>query len=310
MILLLKKAKLSLHRDQFSAASSFLHQALALAQQLHHMDALVYCYSLMANVAFVRGQLDQAEKLFKASLSVILSRGTGENDNAVIETSLKLATIYAQQNKLELAEHGFRFCVETLEEKLEKKETEQTTDEQQEALQSELKDSRLLLGLVLDSRARFWTQMSDLVRAERDYRRSLKICSEEQGEDHPQTLVLLSDLATVLDLRGNRSEALDLVQRAVDLGRTLDHPELHILLSNMAAIHLHSGDLDAAAKFYSEALSLAKQRGDDEALEHIRDGLKELKTTRRDQETTRRDQESTRRDQETTRDQERDQETT
>ncbi|XP_055007938.1 tetratricopeptide repeat protein 19, mitochondrial isoform X2 [Boleophthalmus pectinirostris] len=288
MILLLKKAKLSLLRDQLVSASSFLHQALALAQQLHHQDAQLYCYSQMANLAFVRGQLDQAERLFKSSLSILLSRGIPENDNAVIETSLKLAAIYAQQNRLSLAEHGFRFCVETLEEKLEKeeeemketketKEAKETTEESTEEAQTLRRDSRLLLGLALDSRARFWTQVSDLERAEEDYRKSLKICSEEQGPEHPQTLVLLSDLASVLDLRGNHSEALVLVQRAVDLGRTHEHPDLHVLLCNLAAVLMHTGDLEAAATFYHEALSLSKSRGDEETTEHLHEELKELK---------------------------------
>ncbi|XP_072296295.1 tetratricopeptide repeat protein 19, mitochondrial [Eucyclogobius newberryi] len=281
MILLLKKAKLSIVRDQLSSASSFLHQALALAQQLHHQEALLYCYNLMANLSYVRGHLDHAEKLFKASLSVMLSRGTPENDNGVIETSLKLASIYSQQNKLDLAEHGFMFCVEKLEEKLEKLK-EESSDESKEEQQRLLLDTRLLLGLVLDSRARFWTQTSDLVRAEQDYRRSLKICSQEQGPAHPQTLVLLSDLASLLDLQGNLPEALLLVQSAVDLGRTHHHPELHVLLCNLASILLHSGDLEAAARVYHEALTLAKSREDQETVEHIQEGLQELKSRRKE----------------------------
>ncbi|CAL1580794.1 unnamed protein product [Knipowitschia caucasica] len=288
MILLLKKAKLCIHRDQLNSASSFLHQAVALAQQLQHQDALVYCYSLMANLSFVRGNLDQAEKLFKASLSLILSRGTPESDNAVVEISLKLAMIYSQQKRLELAAHGFRFCVETLEEKLEKenqeKEDQETTQmepsneiEEQQRL---LLDTRLLLGLALDSRARFWTQTSDLDRAEKDYRRSLKISGEEQGEEHPQTLVLLSDLASVLDLQGRHDEALVLVRRAVDLGRTHKHPDLHVLLSNMASILMHSGALEEAHRCYKEALAEAKRQEDTETVEQVQAGLEELKRKR------------------------------
>ncbi|KAK7877660.1 hypothetical protein WMY93_031672 [Mugilogobius chulae] len=205
MILLLKKAKLSIHRDQLSSASSFLHQAVALAQQLHHQDALLYCYSLMANLSFVRGQLEQAEKLFKACLSLMLSGGIPENHNSSSRfpeaasiysrheqkqrpLSSKTATAETEQVEtaplLDLAEHGFRFCVETLEEKLEKdfepskekpkeeSNKEPTEEEEQRLL---LQDTWLLLGLALDSRARFRTQTSDFARAEQDYRRSVKI---------------------------------------------------------------------------------------------------------------------------------------
>lgn len=51
----------------------------------------------------------------------------------------------------------------------------------------------------------------------------------------------MSDLATILDLQGGHDDALELVQRAVDLGRTAGHPDQHVLLGNMAGILLHTG---------------------------------------------------------------------
>ncbi|GAA6075151.1 tetratricopeptide repeat protein 19, mitochondrial isoform X1, partial [Tachysurus ichikawai] len=120
IILLLKKAKYSMMLGEFDAANGFLHKAIRLAHQSHNNDAIIYTYTLMANLAFIQGELDNAEKLFKAALSFVLSGGTPQDDNAVIEMSLKLASIYATQNKNELAEHGFQFCTESLEAKLEK----------------------------------------------------------------------------------------------------------------------------------------------------------------------------------------------
>ncbi|XP_068998398.1 tetratricopeptide repeat protein 19, mitochondrial [Embiotoca jacksoni] len=279
LILLLKKAKLSMHRGQMQAASSFLHQAVALAHQTHNQQAIIYTYSLMANLAYIQGQLDSAEKLFKAAMSFMLAGGTPQEDNAVIEMSLKLATIYAEQNKAELANHGFRFCLESLEEKLEKqkqlKAEEQT--EEQEALR---KDTRLLLGLCLDSRARYRAATLHLKQAVEDYQSALNICRQEQGETHPQTLVLMSDLATILDLQGRHDDALALVQQAVDLSRSAGHPDQHVLLGNMAGILLHTGRLDDSVQLYEEALILARQAGDQDAVYMIQEGLKEVKKKR------------------------------
>lgn len=56
-----------------------------------------------------------------------------------------------------------------------------------------------------------------------------------------QTLVLMNDLATVLDLQGLHDEALVLVQQAVELSRSSGHPDLHRLLGNMAGVLLHKG---------------------------------------------------------------------
>uniref|UniRef100_A0A671Z519 Tetratricopeptide repeat domain 19 n=1 Tax=Sparus aurata TaxID=8175 RepID=A0A671Z519_SPAAU len=271
LILLLKKAKLSVYRGQLQAASGFLHQAVALAHQTHNNQAIIYTYSLMANLAYVQGQLDNAEKLFKAAMSFMLSGGTPEDDNAVIEISLKLASIYAEQNKAELAEHGFRFCMESLEAKLEK---QKEIPAEEEALR---KDTRLLLGLCLDSRARYRASTLHLKQAGQDYQSALNICRQEQGNTHPQTLVLMSDLATVLDLQGHYDDALVLVQQAVDLSRSAGHPDQHILMGNMAGILLHKGHLEDAVRFYQEALNLAQQAGDQEAVDKVQEGLKEVK---------------------------------
>ncbi|KAM4729026.1 tetratricopeptide repeat protein 19, mitochondrial isoform 2-T2 [Anableps anableps] len=282
MILLLKKAKLSMHRGNLQAASTFLHQAVALAHQTHNNQAIIYTYSQMANLAYIQGHLDSAEKLFKAAMSFMLSGGTPEDDNAVIEMSLKLATIYAEQNKAELAEHGFRFCVESLEAKLEKHKElpEHEKTEEQEVLR---KDTHLLLGLCLDSRARYRASMLHLNLAGQDYRKALDICRQEQGEKHPQTLVLMSDLATILDLQGRHDDALALIQQAVDLSHSTENPDRHVLLGNLAGILLHTGRLEDSVRFYREALDLAQQAGDQAAMEQIQEGLKEVKK-RRDQE--------------------------
>ncbi|XP_012711289.2 tetratricopeptide repeat protein 19, mitochondrial [Fundulus heteroclitus] len=279
MILLLKKAKLSLHRGNLSAASSFLHQAVALAHQTHNNQAIIYTYSQMANLAYLQGHLDSAEKLFKAAMSFMLAGGTPEDDNAVIEMSLKLATIYAEQNKAELAEHGFRFCLESLEAKLEKHK-QLPEDERTEEHEILRRDTHLLLGLCLDSRARYRASMLHLNQAGQDYRKALDICRREQGETHPQTLVLMSDLATILDLQGRHDEALALIQQAVDLSLSTEHPDHHILLGNLAGILMHTGRLEDSVRFYQEALGRAAQAGDQAAMDQIQEGLKEVKKRR------------------------------
>ncbi|XP_029686789.1 tetratricopeptide repeat protein 19, mitochondrial isoform X3 [Takifugu rubripes] len=308
MILLLKRAKLSMYRGQLQEASGFLHRAVVLAHQTNDRQGIIYTYSLMANLAYIQGELDnvsprththahththagkndaflslQAEKLFKAAMSFMLSGGTPEDDNAVIEMSLKLATIYAEQNRAELAEHGFRFCTESLEAKL-KQQKEEPAEEQTEELEALRKETHLLLGLCLDSRARYRASTLRLNQARQDYQEALSICRQEQGDAHPQTLVLMSDLATVLDLQGHHDEALTLIQQAVDLSRSVGHPDQHVLLGNLAGILLHAGHLEDSVRFYKEALGLARQSGDQEAVGQILEGLTEVKKRRNQEE--------------------------
>ncbi|XP_023654823.2 tetratricopeptide repeat protein 19, mitochondrial isoform X1 [Paramormyrops kingsleyae] len=276
IIMLLKRSKLSIIQGEFQAASRTLHQAIRLAHQSHNTQAIIYTYTMMANLAFVQGQLPEAEKLFKAAMSFLLAGGTPEDDNAVVEMSLKLASIYGSQNRHDLAEHGFQFCVESLEAKIDKHKelsSDSLTDE-------ERKDTLLLLGLCLDSRARYLTAMRRLDQARSDYQRALEICRREQGDTHPQTLVLMNDLATVLDMQGRHEEALAQVKNAVAFGKETGFPEQHVLLGNMAGILLHQGQVSESARLYQEALEMAKTAGDNEAVENIQEGLKELDSKR------------------------------
>ncbi|XP_061776603.1 tetratricopeptide repeat protein 19, mitochondrial isoform X2 [Nerophis ophidion] len=278
MILLLKKAKLSILRGQLEAASRFLHSAVALAHQSNNHQAIVYAYSQMANLAYIQGQMDHAEKLFKATMSFMLAGGMPQDDNAFIEMSLKLAAMYAEQNKAELAEHGFTFCLDTLEVKVQRLQETPEADrtgetsllvmvtkidgmceDEQEVLR---KDTRLLLGLCLDSRARYRASTLHFKQAVADYEKALSICRQEQGESHPQ---------------GRHDDALALIRQAVDLGRSSEHSELHVLVGNMAGILLHTGQLDEAVRFYGEALRLAQQAGDQNAVGRIKEGLSQVK---------------------------------
>lgn len=240
IVLLLKRAKLSIMKGEFKDADHILHQAIRLAHQSNNTQAIIYTYDM--------------------------------DDNAVIEMSLKLASIYAEQNQHELAVHGFEFCIESLESKVEK----QKTAENEVLSEEERANTRLLLGMCLDSYARYLLAKHQLEAAENMYKKSLQISQEVQGESHPQTVVLMNDLATVLDLLGRHNDAYEYVKHALELARQTSHPELHVVLNNMAGIVLHQGHFSQAEQLYQEALSMAKSKGDADTMQQVQEGLQEL----------------------------------
>lgn len=272
IIQLLKRAKLSIMKDEPEEAELILHEALRLAIQSDNKKAIIYTYDLMANLAFIRGQLENAEKLFKATMSYLLGGGMQQEDNAIIEISLKLASIYAAQNRQEFALAGYEFCISTLEEKIER-EKELAED----ILSVEEKaNTRLLLGMCLDAYARYLLSSKQPSQAQRMYEKALHISEEILGERHPQTIVLMSDLATTLDAQGHFDEACVYVQRASDLARQVGHPELHMVLSNLAAVLMHRERYAQAKEIYQEALKQAELKRDEVSIQHIRKELAEL----------------------------------
>ncbi|XP_032354796.1 tetratricopeptide repeat protein 19, mitochondrial isoform X4 [Camelus ferus] len=272
IVQLLKRAKLSIMKDELEEAELLLHDALRLAFKSDNKKAVTYTYDLMANLAFIRGQLENAEKLFKATMSYLLGGGMQQEDNVIIEISLKLASIYAAQNRQDLALAGYEFCISTLEEKIgrEKESAEDVLSVEEKA------DTQLLLGMCLDACARYLLLSERPSRAQRMYERALQISEEILGERHPQTIVLMSDLATTLDAQGRFDEACVHAQRASDLARQMEHPELHVLLSNLAAVLMHREQYAQARELYQEALKRAELRRDELSAQHIREELAEL----------------------------------
>uniref|UniRef100_A0A4X1VBE3 Tetratricopeptide repeat protein 19, mitochondrial n=1 Tax=Sus scrofa TaxID=9823 RepID=A0A4X1VBE3_PIG len=263
-------------KDELEEAELILHDALRLAFKSDNKKAITYTYDLMANVAFIRGQLENAEKLFKATMSYLLGGGLQQEDNAIIEISLKLASIYAAQNRQELALAGYEFCISTLEEKIER-EKELAED----ILSAEEKaNTHLLLGMCLDSCARYLLFSEQPSRAQGMYERAVRISEEILGDHHPQTVVLLSDLATTLDAQGRFDEAYACAQRAAELARRGEHPELHVLLRNLAAILTHREQYAQAKAVYQEALQRAERKRDEVSVQHIREELAELSRKR------------------------------
>uniref|UniRef100_A0A8C6BTH2 Tetratricopeptide repeat protein 19, mitochondrial n=1 Tax=Monodon monoceros TaxID=40151 RepID=A0A8C6BTH2_MONMO len=270
IIQLLKRAKLCIMKDEPAEAELILHDALRLAYKSDNKKAITYTYDLMANLAFIRGQLENAEKLFKATMSYLLGGGMQQEDNAIIEISLKLATIYAAQN-------GYEFCISTLEEKIERQKelSEDTLSVEEKA------NTHLLLGMCLDTYARYLLFSKQPSQAQRMYEKALQISEEILGERHPQTIVLLSDLATSLDAQGRSDEACVHAQRASDLARQVEHPELHVLLSNLAAVLMHRERYAQAEEIYQEALKRAELKRDEVSVQRIREELAGLSRKRR-----------------------------
>uniref|UniRef100_A0A2K5S3S4 Tetratricopeptide repeat protein 19, mitochondrial n=1 Tax=Cebus imitator TaxID=2715852 RepID=A0A2K5S3S4_CEBIM len=259
IIQLLKRAKLSIMKDEPEEAELILHDALRLAYQTDNKKAITYTYDL-------------AEQLFKATMSYLLGGGMKQEDNAIIEISLKLASIYAAQNRQEFALAGYEFCISTLEEKIEREKelAEDIISVEEKA------NTHLLLGMCLDACARYLLFSKQPSQAQRMYEKALQISEEIQGERHPQTIVLMSDLATTLDAQGRFDEAYIYMQRASDLARQINHPELHMVLSNLAAVLMHRERYTQAKEIYQEALKQAELKRDEISIQHIREELAEL----------------------------------
>lgn len=96
LITILKRAVLCTQREQYDKAEQMLHLALRIAQQQQNEQGVIYCYDLMANLAFDQYELDKAEKLFVSVMQMLLGHGTSQDD-------LKVRNFYGISELIQLS---------------------------------------------------------------------------------------------------------------------------------------------------------------------------------------------------------------
>lgn len=273
VISVLKRAKLKEIKQELREAEQFYHRAMGLLNIYEQnkswdkkrlLEARVYIYDSLANLALARGEFDKAEKLYKETLRGSLQQGMSKDHDAVVEISLKLAMIYAAQKRNEEANEGYKFCIKTQEEKIMK-------------MKEEDDNSAALLGMALDAYARFLMVQNRNEEAKSSLEKSLGIATRIYGESHPQVAVLLSDIATVDSQMQDYNLAKKNLEKAVKIAETIESPDLPTFYFNLGAIYERQGELTDANAAYKKALTTAKKADDKTVQKKAKDALDSLK---------------------------------
>ncbi|CAG9854380.1 unnamed protein product [Phyllotreta striolata] len=250
LIMTLKRSVLCINREQYDKAEQMLHLALRIAQQQQNEQGALYCFDLMANLAFEQRDLDKAHKLFVHILQLLLSKGTPEDDIKVIHISLKLARIYQLGAELEQAEIGYAWCLEQIKNK-----------------KNQNKDTKILYGVINDWYAQFLLDKNDVKKALVHLKEAYSVCNELSRQDVDQTVLLLNDLGTTCFRANDMTNAENYLKQAVSIGKDMqDKAYLGVVHANLGLILLEKGLLDQAKKFCKEALYLGKKHENSESI--------------------------------------------
>lgn len=98
--------------------------------------------------------------------------------------------------------------------------------------------------------------------AERLFREVLKIDREDLGDEHPETLTAMGNLAIILWLQGDLAGARALQEPALSIRRRVlgdEHPETLTAMNNLASTHWAQGDLAGARALEEPALSVRRR---------------------------------------------------
>ncbi|XP_069690369.1 tetratricopeptide repeat protein 19 homolog, mitochondrial-like [Periplaneta americana] len=107
-------AQMALDEGDVTKAEIILKHALKIADENKVQVGVTCVYDMLATIAYKEGKIKKAEHLVIEVIERLLSFGFPEDDNQVVNFSLKLSRIYWNQQQDELAEIGFQNCLQVL----------------------------------------------------------------------------------------------------------------------------------------------------------------------------------------------------
>ncbi|CAH1183678.1 unnamed protein product [Phaedon cochleariae] len=261
LIMTLKRAVLCKQQEKFDKAEQMLHLALRIAQQQQNDQGVIYCYDLMANLAFDQNQLDKAEKLFKYVLQILLGKGVEQESLEVIHISLKLARICQLKADLDKAEIGYKWCLEQIGKQKDDKVA-----------------AKVLYGVISDWYAQFLLDKGDLKNALIFLNEAHKACVQADGEHSSQVVLLLNDMGITSFRAEDMVNAEKFLTEAIEIGKNLeDKSHLGVVHANLGLVLLQKGILAEAQKFCKEAWQLGKRHENIESMEQANYCLDQIK---------------------------------
>lgn len=256
---LIAKGVLSMCDQNYSKANELFHEALQLAQKEENGEQEMMILNLLASNYFESGDLDKAEKLFIDLMKRMILVGLDSSDLAILELSLKLASIYSKnQTTHDKATQGFKFVINNLLNDLQDLLT--TIDDIDiHEMSDEKKDELALLGWGYDWFAKHLLNMNDFTGAADMLQRALQISSKVLGPLHDQTLILLNDVGTTMAMNEAPEEGRTFIRKAVEGAIESQSKELPSFYVNLGLVNLKLKKLNEAKRYCEYSIELASK---------------------------------------------------
>lgn len=255
--LLVAKGVLSMCDQEYHKAGELFHQALHIAQDEKNEEQETLVLNLLASNYFESGDFKKAEKLFIDLITRLIDHDVEPTNPAILELSLKLASIYSKNNDThEKALKGFKFVINSLLSNLEDMLSNLDEIELQE-LSEDKKSELALLGWSYDWFAKHLIIANDYDGAAEMLQRAVKISSKILGPLHDQTLILLSDVGTTLAMNNSPGSGELFIKQAVEGAIKSQSRELASFYVNLGLVNLQLKKLSEAQRYCENSIELA-----------------------------------------------------
>lgn len=260
--ILIAKGVLSMCDQDYTKANELFHKALRLSQDENNEEQETLILNLLASNFFEADDFDNAEKLFIDLIKRMIANNVEPTDPAILELSLKLASIYSK-NKLthEKAIKGFKFVINSLLLRLEDIVIN-VGDLDVKDLSDDKKDQLALLGWSYDWFAKHLLSINDYNGAAEMLKKALEISSKVLGPNHDQTLILLNDVGTTMAMNNDPEEGKTFLQKAVEGAIESQSKELASFYVNLGLVNLKLRKFNEAKRYCEYSIELATKNSE------------------------------------------------
>lgn len=260
--ILIAKGVLSMCDQDYSKANELFHEALRLSQDENNEEQETLILNLLASNFFEADDFENAEKLFIDLMKRMIANNVEPTDPAILELSLKLASIYSKDKSThEKALKGFKFVINSLLLKLEDIVIN-VEDLNVKDLSEDKKDQLALLGWSYDWFAKHLLLVNDYTGAGEMLKRALKISSKVLGPNHDQTLILLNDVGTTMAMNNDPEEGKTFLQKAVEGAIESQSKELASFYVNLGLVNLKLRKFNEAKRYCEYSIELATKNSE------------------------------------------------
>lgn len=226
----------------------------------------MFIYDQIADMMLDIGDYKNAELVFKDTMKLALQLGMAEDDNAMIEMSLKLASIYLYTGRMDIGVIGIRHVIAEQEKKLgakkEEKETDKNIAKDTKAALEEEQNTKVLLGKAYRHYGNYHMQSRKFKEGREMMAKALKVSADVLGENDDNTFVIMNDLATCEILLENYKDAENLLKEGVANSGKAKSSIQSALLSNLGALYIRTGRYEEAERACQRGLTVAEKAND------------------------------------------------
>lgn len=251
------KGVLAMCNQEYGKANDLFHEALHLAQDSANLEQETLVLNLLAANYFEKGDYGHAEELFIDLIKRMIASDVDPTDPAILELSLKLASIYSRKHEThEKALKGFKFVIDSLLNSLHDLFSN-IDDLDVDTLSEERRNELALLGWSYDWFAKHLITANDYTGAADMLQQALRISTKVLGPLHDQTLILLNDVGTTLAMNNAAEQGKTYLRRAVEGAIESKSEELASFYVNLGLVNLKLNKFNEARRYCEYSIELA-----------------------------------------------------